>query len=253
MDRACVSTAVNARRFYARPEDCSTREIVLRDDEAHHAERVLRLRPGTEVVCFDGAGRSWRARIDEYARRAARLTVLEHFCPEPTPNPGVTLAQGFVKGDRMDFILQKATELGVVRFLPLVCDHSDVRLDDARSAKRQERWRRIAIEAAKQCERASVPEILPPASVDDVLAGLDETSIAFVERGGAPVRPTLDALLDSGALEQSTLFVGPEGGWSSREKTLFAENLTHRVSLGRRILRADTAAIVGLALVVLAE
>lgn len=236
------------RRFHVRPEDAGDGRLVLRAEEAHHARRVLRLAEGAAVVCFDGRGTVWRGEISGYEGERAIVAPIESTYEAP-PALRVTLAQGVVKGDRMDLVVQKATELGAARIVPLQTDHSEVRLSGDRAARRADRWRRITVEAAKQCERAWLPELAEPATVDDALEAHDGVAVAFVERDGMPARAGLAALDTPGAI---TVFVGPEGGWSDRERSRFAALAVPRLSLGRSILRAETAAIAALAVVTFA-
>lgn len=231
---------MTGRRFHVLEDDVSVDWLTLRADEAHHARRVLRLEVGAAVVCFDGAGRSWRGVIESYERETALVQIVETLPEESERAPRIVLAQGLVKGDRMDLIVQKATELGASAIVPLVTDHSEVRLDRERSGRRAARWQRIVLEAAKQCERNRVPLVAEPTSVEHAL---DATAVAFVERDGAPARGALEAI--TGNLV--TVFVGPEGGWSERERELFREAGIPRLSLGSHILRAETAAIAALA------
>ena len=228
---------MSGRRFHVLPSDVSATELVLRALEAHHARRVLRLPVGARVVCFDGRGAAWDCEITAYERDQARAAPLVRLPDEPERPPRVTLAQGIVKGERMDWIVQKATELGVVRIVPLLADRSVVR---AEADRRAERWQRIALEAAKQCERNRLPDIDAPTSLADVLAALDGAALAFVERDGAPARVGIEAL---GRPERVTLFVGPEGGWSPEERLAFERAGVARASLGPDVLRSETAAI----------
>jgi 16S rRNA (uracil1498-N3)-methyltransferase len=220
--------------------------LTLRGDEAHHARRALRLREGDAVTCFDGEGRGWRGRIDRYSGDTAFVTIESVMEIDRQILPRLSLAQSLVKGERMDLIVQKATELGVVRILPIVADRSDVRLDSERSAKRLERWRRIEIEAAKQCERLTLPAIETPTTLRDLLEAAREPVVVLVERDAMPIREVLQEL---GQPDSVMLIVGPEGGWSDDERSLFEQSGARCVSLGRGILRAETAAIAGLAVV----
>lgn len=236
------------RRFYVRPEDASADRLVLRDDEAHHARRVLRLDVGARVTAFDGRGSVWHARIVEMTKQHAVLEPEEALAREPEPRPRVTLAQGIVKGDRMDWIVQKATELGAARLLPLRADRSEVRLDEDRAGRRAERWRRITIEAAKQSERAWLPEIAAPLSLRDALAALDGPAVALLERSDRPARDALAAL---GPVGRVTVFVGPEGGWTAEERDALRAAGVAGLSLGRHVLRAETAALAAIVAVTL--
>ena len=234
------------RRFFVSASDVGPAGLTLRGDEAHHARRALRLSEGDAVTCFDGEGRGWRGRIDRYSGDTAFVTIESVIEPEEPVRPRLSLAQALVKGDRMDLIIQKATELGLDRIIPVISDRSDVRLDAERSARRIERWRRIEVEAAKQCERLTLPTVEVPTRLRDLLEASVEPIVALVERDAAPIR---DVLRELGQPESVKLVVGPEGGWSEDECRLFGQSNAHCVSLGRGILRAETAAIAGLAIV----
>lgn len=246
MVRVGHATAVTERRFFVAPSDVGPAGLTLRGDESHHARRVLRMREGDAVVCFDGMGRGWRGRIDRYSGECAFVTIHAVIDPDPTPRPQMTLAQALVKGERMDLIVQKATELGVDRIIPVIAERSEVHLDRERSEKRLERWRRIVIESAKQSERLTLPAIDMPKTLVALLAESDGPVVAFVERDARPIRDALQAL---GSPASVTVVVGPEGGWSDDERRLLEQSNASCVSLGRRVLRAETAAIAGLAVV----
>lgn len=233
------------RRFFVAASDVGPAGLTLRGDEAHHARRALRLSEGDSVTCLDGEGRGWRGRIDRYSGDTAFVTIESVIEPEAPIRPRLSLAQALVKGDRMDLIIQKATELGVDRIIPIIADRSDVRLDAERSSRRIERWRRIEIEAAKQCERLTLPTIEVPTKLRELLDASREPVIALVERDASPIR---DLLRELGQPESVTLIVGPEGGWSEDECRMFERSNARCVSLGRGILRAETAAIAGLAI-----
>jgi 16S rRNA (uracil1498-N3)-methyltransferase len=241
------------RRFYVRPGDVADGRLRLGDDEAHHAKRVLRLEPGAEVTCFDGRGRLWLGAISSYTKHGAEVEI-RSTSERPEPLPRIALAQGLVKGDRMDAIVQKATELGASAIWPLACSRSDVRLEPKRAESRRLRWERIVVEAGKQCERAWLPELDGPCGVADALgAALARGgAVAFVARGG---EPALAALARHASIERwragerLTVFVGPEGGWAPEERELFESARVPFLSLGENVLRADTAAVAALAVV----
>jgi 16S rRNA (uracil1498-N3)-methyltransferase len=237
---------VTERRFYVEPGAVSAERLTLRNDEAHHARRVLRLDVGDTVTCFDGRGAAWRGQIAGIAKDRVEVTIVETLPVVAEPTPRITLAQGLVKGERMDWIVQKATELGASCIQPLRTDRSEVRLDDARAERRAERWHRIAVEASKQCERAWLPELAEPLTVAGALARLDGPAVAFVERDAEPARPALEALRGA---ERLAVFVGPEGGWTGDELAALAAAAVPCLSLGPQILRAETAAVAALAIV----
>src|SRR5688572_24331568 len=161
------------RRFYAPPSafNFGKRLVTLTSDEARHLREVLRLKPGDEVQVFDGAGKEFRAVVSQARRESAELEILDEIAPARTESPlQLTLAVALLKGEKFDLVVQKGTELGVNRFIPLTTRFADIRLrDEADAAKRVTRWQRIALEAAKQCGRAVVPEIDIPTSVESVI------------------------------------------------------------------------------------
>ena len=238
---------MSRRRFYAPPEVISGDAITLSVEESHHLMRVLRLNVGEEVSVFDGCGNEYRCR---FIAAQGKQAILERFATltDTVESPlSLTLVQGLAKGDKFDFIVQKATELGVTHIVPLLSDYADVNLNAQHAEKRLERWQRISLEALKQCGRRTLVEIGEPLTLDDVLQNSSETTLRlyFSERGGI----SLQAAIAGAQPHQAVMaFIGPEGGWSDAEIDLL--NLCHSqaVSLGRRILRTETAAIVTLAL-----
>lgn len=234
------------RRFFVAPVDVAASELILRGDEAHHARRVLRLRAGDVLTCFDGLGHAWEGRLERFDGDNAVVAIVSTVLPEPVDGLRITLAAAVVKGERMDVIVQKSTELGVHRIVPVLADRCDVRLDATSASKRMSRWRRVALEAAKQCERQTLPILENPRVLDATLLAESPSNVVLVERGARPVRESLEAL---GGVDAVTIFVGPEGGWTDSERDLFEQSGATCVSLGHRILRAETAAIAGLAIV----
>jgi 16S rRNA (uracil1498-N3)-methyltransferase len=234
------------RRFYAPPQliDTQTSSVVLPDDEARHLRDALRLRTGDEAFVFDGAGREFRCVVQDSGKRGAALAIVEAVLPaQPESSLSLTLGVALLKGEKFDWVVQKATELGVTRLAPLQTARADARLRDARdAAQRVERWRRVALAAAKQSGRAVVPQIVECAAFSSFVSERqDAARFFFTERGGA-AWPAGEAVSSVAAL------VGPEGGWSDEEITLAQKNGWHSVTLGGRILRAETAALVAVTL-----
>ncbi len=198
----------------------------LSEDAFHHLGRVLRLRPGAAIVVCDGAGRWRRAVITGGTSLEASGEV--RFEEPPDRRVGVAFAPA--KGDRPEWAVQKMTECGVDRIVPLMCDHGVVRWEGERGARATTKLERVALEAAVQCRRAYLPLITPPVTVDVflALANADGSTAAMTQPGGPPPVDGLDWML-----------VGPEGGWSERELSL-----APAVGLGPNVLRAETAAVV---------
>jgi 16S rRNA (uracil1498-N3)-methyltransferase len=244
------------RRFYAPPGAFNSNRdgVTLESDEARHLRDVLRLKAGDEVYVFDGEGKEFHCRVDESRRDSARLTVIaEVDAARPESPLQLTLAVALLKGEKFDLVVQKATELGVKRVVPVVTKLADIRLRDATdAAKRVARWQRIALEAAKQSGRAFVPEINSPVPfeslVQDTIAQLQDATgnpklpcLMFSERDGESIIAAKEKLPAN--LSVLTALVGSEGGWTNEELEAARQAGWTIVTLGGRTMRAETAAI----------
>ena len=231
------------RRFFAPPEAFKHQTVTLTGDEARHLREVLRLKIGDEVFVFDGAGREFRCSVASSRRDEALLDQCEEIAPSHSESPlRLTLAVALLKGEKFDLVVQKATELGVTQILPVMTHNADSRLRDSSDAeKRVNRWRRIAVEAAKQCGRARVPIVSLPVSFQTLTDQQEDMlRIMFSERDGISVHDALD----SAAKPESALaLIGSEGGWTAEEIANARNSGWLIVTMGGRILRAETAAI----------
>jgi 16S rRNA (uracil1498-N3)-methyltransferase len=239
---------MSRHRFYA-PPDCFAHDRVLLDEtESHHLKSVLRLGPGAMVFVFDGAGNEYACQVEGFERRRANLLILEKTQPAVESPLEITLAQGLIKGEKPDLIIQKATELGVRRFIPLITAHTASTGARYQPAGRIERWQRIVMEATKQCGRTRLMEIMPPIHLTDLLSNLPSPTLIFSERGGRSLAE-LSSLWPESTPRTIGLLIGPEGGWelSEIEQARLAGAI--EISLGRRILRTETAAIVAVSLI----
>jgi len=239
---------VRERRFLVDPADLSEGEGVIRGDELHHLRRVLRLRVGDEVSIFDGGGRGYVGRIRTLGESGAAVAIERPEDGGVEPAAKVTLAQAIPHGDRMDLIVEKSVEIGVAAILPIIAERGTVRPPSG-EWPRLTRWRRIAVAAAKQSGRLLVPKILDPvpfARVTAPGAGFRGVRIIFITSPAA--RPVWDILSHQGPAE-ATVLIGPEGGWSEAEGREALESGWQTATLGPRILRADTAAVAALTLV----
>lgn len=229
------------RRFFAPPSafNFTKRTVSLTADEARHLREVLRLKPGDEVSVFDGAGKEYRARVVQARREIAELELAEEIGTARPESPlHITLAVALLKGEKFDLVVQKATELGVNKIVPLITRYADIKLrDESDASKRVTRWQRIALEAAKQCGRAVVPEVSLPVTLASLLDG---NCLLFSERGGHGLRQ-----IDTDFV---TAIIGSEGGWSDEELEQARSAGAQIITLGGRILRAETAAITAAAL-----
>jgi 16S rRNA (uracil1498-N3)-methyltransferase len=232
------------RRLFVPPEQMRATPITVTGDEHHHIARVLRARPGDAVTLFDGAGGEIEARIVRVGRDETELVAA---APAASAGAGVgagpplVLLTAVPRGGRMDFLVQKCSELGVSRIVPVVADRSVARPESGRSA----RWEKIAREAARQCGRADVPAVAPTATLAAALAAPDLPERRLIlSTDGAGER--LRARLAGPA--PTALLVGPEGGFTAAEVDAARAAGFAPVSLGTRILRVETAAIVAVAL-----
>ncbi|MES2997202.1 MAG: 16S rRNA (uracil(1498)-N(3))-methyltransferase [Verrucomicrobiota bacterium] len=210
----------------------------LEGDEARHLSQVLRLRPGDVITVFDGAGRRAPAEIVSAAKDRISLKIGESVW-SPVPRPRITLAQAIPKGKNMDFIVQKAVELGVAAIQPLVTRHTVVQPGDGKADK----WRRIALEACKQCGQDALPEVAEPITFSQWLAckpAADLNLIASLAPGAPAFRETLAA---HPTVESLTLLIGPEGDFTATETNDAITAGFLPVSLGNIVLRVETAAL----------
>lgn len=246
------------RRFYAPPDSIRGSAAVLSADETHHLMHVLRMTPGDSAFVFDGCGNEYTCSFRGIKDNLAQLEIGDALSDIVESPIHLTLAQALAKGEKFDFIIQKATELGVSRIAPLMTRYSDVRLDDQQITRRVERWRRISLEALKQSGRRKLVEIMAPRTVRDfisagesplVLKGspdLPPALLLFSERGGIA---TTEALTQVSRSCPVVALIGPEGGWSDDEFDLLHQNGCKSVTLGPRVLRTETAAIVAVTLI----
>ena len=247
------------RRFYAPPSAFSAdaKSATLSPEETRHLRDVLRLHPGDEIYVFDGAGREFHCAVEIIAKDSTELRVISEVEPTRPESPlHLTLAIALLKGEKFDLVIQKATELGVKRIVPLEAERADVRLRDSEDAqKRVTRWRRIALEAAKQSGRAFVNVIFAPRTLESLLrvSGTEdkgpENSVArimFSEREGKSLAEATNSFIERP--KEIVAVVGPEGGWTDEEIELARESGWQVVTLGGRTLRAETAAILAVSL-----
>ncbi len=233
-------------RFFATRSQISDSAIALDAEESHHLSRVLRLSEGERVFVFDGEGNEWECETASVGKRETVLKVIRQLDDLIESPFDLTLAQALIKGDKFDWVVQKATELGVTRIVPIVTDHGDIRKAEERAEQRLQRWRRISMEALKQCGRRRLVEIAEPVGFADFCdANSTKNNLILSERGGLKLSEAVNRLWQ---VSQLNLCVGSEGGWSERELSKAEAHDFIPVHLGKRILRTETAAIAAVAL-----
>ncbi|MEN8262357.1 MAG: 16S rRNA (uracil(1498)-N(3))-methyltransferase [Nitrospirota bacterium] len=241
-------------RLFLPPEQLSLKQIIITGEQARYLTLVLRVKPGDQLTIFDGLGFRYSCRIIKCYKKEV---VAERSKKEPysVESPvSITLAQGIAKGDKMDLIVQKSTELGVGKIIPLITERSQIR-----HTQKLDRWKKIALSASQQSGRERVPEIEEPVDITSFFSrqfpfvekgdkgGFFNSGIIFSEeKKEKNLRGIFSAFKNA---QQLTLIVGPEGGFSKDEITTAVENGFIETSLGPRILRTETAPIAAISII----
>ena len=235
-------------RFFVPRKSINHQRATVEGPELDHLRKVLRLGPGDSIIVFDDAGWEHEAVIRSLSAQAAEIDVLRSFQAERESPLQLTLAVGLTKGEKMDFVVEKATELGAQAIVPFVSAYTVPKLDQRKIERRGERWQKIALAAAKQCGRTRIPEIFPLVNFENMVqqtAG--SLNLLFWEK---EAHQTLKQVHATDPEARSILLViGPEGGLSDPEADLAQRHGFKPIRLGRRILRAETAAVTATSLV----
>jgi 16S rRNA (uracil1498-N3)-methyltransferase len=219
-------------------------EVLLPEQAGEHVARVLRLERGHALILFNGDGHEYDARLGALAKRAVTAEILATRDVDREARLELTLAQGIARGEKMDWILQKATELGVARIVPIVTERTEVKLDEERAERRLAHWTSVIAGACEQSGRTRLPALEPPQRLDRWLSTLADTPalrLALMPEGSLQLRQLPE--MDDGAI----LVVGPEGGLSDHDTALLAQTGFRGLRLGPRILRTETAGLAALA------
>jgi len=237
-------------RFMVDPGKIRDGVISIEGSDLKHLSQVLRLGNGDAIQAFDGSGKEYTARLTEIKKDQAIAVIVDSYQAGTEPRVRLTLYQGLPKMEKMDLIIQKAVELGAYRIVPVLTQRTVVKLDGSTAEKKLKRWTRIAIEAAKQCRRACVPEIERPLTLKDALKDLGnpDLAIALYENEKKGLKELLKCynINDVGNI---ALFIGPEGGFTQEEADEMRQSGIRTAGLGGRILRTETAAISGISII----
>lgn len=229
------------QRYFVEPHLFSMQEITITGDDVHHIVNVMRAKSGEEILVSDGAGRTARARLESLSGKEVVATVLELLDEKRELPIRITIGQGLPKGEKMEWILQKGTEMGAFAFFPFSSDRTIVKLDEKKESKKLERWGRIVKEAAEQSHRSVLPKLLAPASFRQMLTAASDYTravIAYEKEGGTTLHEVLPTLSPGDSL---LVLIGPEGGFTPEEVAAAEAAGIRPVSLGPRILRTETA------------
>ncbi len=229
-------------RFYLPDPHIENDLLTIKGNEARHIRRSLRLRVGDEIVVFDGSGKEYEGRIVREEPTSVVIEVKNLISCLQDSFLEITLAQSLLKGEKMDYLVQKATELGVKKIVPFYSSRSVPLLEREKKVERRRRWERIAIEASKQCGRGFVPEIECPCDFSEMLSSVPPESLRLIlyEGGGRRLKEVLKEGKD---LRRIFFVVGPEGGMSPEEIEQSKERGFFQVFMGKRIMRSETASL----------
>src|ERR1700722_9529718 len=237
-------------RFYLPPAQCKDNVLLLSEAEAHHALDVLRVRPSERVVVLDGAGQELLCEVQGPEGKQVKLSVVQRNAVPPLPYQ-ITLLQAIPKGKVIESIIQKATELGTWRIVPLLSDRVTTQLDDEGAAAKAERWQQTAIEAIKQCGSAWLPQVEAPIAPKEYLARGEKFDLPLVASLQSDCRHPREYFKTYYAEKKHLpktvcVWVGPEGDFTPAEMNSIKSAGALPITLGRLVLRSETAAVYAL-------
>lgn len=250
-------------KFFVSPEAMHANHVSIVGEDAAHIVRVLRMKPAEEILLCDAQGIDYKGVISAVRETSVDVEILQTWRCENEPPIAVTLFQGLPKGDKMEWIIQKCVELGVSEIVPVTTAFAVAKIADQKSeAKKLARWNKISQEAAKQCGRGILPQVTASMNLKTAIARASAFDLVFVpyEKDAACQDNALRALIEGyqahpskdAAVPQSKprvgFFIGPEGGFSEKELDLFLAHAIPPISLGKRILRTETAGMVVLSI-----
>lgn len=235
------------QRYFVEPEAIQQETVTITGDDVKHITRVLRMEAGDEVIVCDGVGHAYRVELAELGSEQVTGRIIEKLDTTSEARVKITLAQGLPKGDKMDLIVQKGTEVGISRFLPVEMSRCIVQYDQKKEQKRRERWQKIAKEAAEQAHRTMIPSVGIGMTFKQLLNNLDGFDLVIVPYEGEKARGLRDVLQEHGQPEHICVVIGPEGGIADGEIEAALAAGAIPVTLGPRIMRTETAGLVAAA------
>ncbi len=236
-------------RFFLPRKNLHENRGRVQGQELAHLKKVLRLGPGDRITVFDDAGWEHEAVVRQLSAEQGEVEILRSYEAGRESPLQVTLAVGLTKGEKIDWIVEKATELGVHKIVPFTSKFAVPRLDEKKVAARTARWEKIALSAVKQCGRTRLPEILPLYAFDALVGGAWPEAVKLIFWEKEQQQSLYDAHAEHAEAKSLLLAVGPEGGFAAQEVAAAQTHGFEPIGLGRRILRAETAAVTALGLV----
>jgi len=244
-------------RFFINPEQKNDNKVEIVGDDVKHITKVLRLKPGAEITVLDGTGQEFQVILEDCLKERVMGRVISQFEPKVEPKYQVTLIQGLPKGDKMDLIVQKCTELGIRNIIPVNTERSIVKIDAKRAEKKVKRWQKIAKEAAEQSKRSIIPTVSELKNLSNALENIKGKGLLLMPWEGEKSQGIKEVLKHEIKIETAGenlvkeifLVIGPEGGFSEQEAEAAGALGAITISLGPRILRTETAGLAALTMV----
>ncbi len=237
------------QQFFAEPSWIRENKIFMQGSDVNHIRNVLRMKPGEDVRVNDGRGKTYLCCISSYEEQTAVLDILKELDSDTELPSRIILFQGLPKGDKMEWIVQKAVELGVYAIVPFAAKRSVVKLDEKKAEKKQARWQLIAKGAAEQSGRGIIPEVSTVRTFTEALRMAGELDVVLIpyelEEG---MKETVRILEEIAPGQSVGIFIGPEGGFEEEEVERAKAAGAHAVTLGKRILRTETAGLTALSI-----
>lgn len=240
------------QRYFVEPSQFGEREVTISGEDARHIGKVMRSKPGDKLIVSDGISREVLAEIMKIEPQEVTAAIIDALVDSAEPWLQVTVAQSLPKGDKMEIVIQKCTEIGATSFVPFLSERTVVQYDQKKEEKRLSRWRKIAKEAAEQAHRSKIPILEIPKTWDELLSSLssyDFVCFCYEKENGQQLRDALKPFVQnlvSGKPYRVAVIVGPEGGFTEEEVHEAEAAGAVSVGLGRRILRTETAAMAAL-------
>lgn len=231
-------------RFFIDSNLINENEITIQGEDVKHIINVLRMKKGEEAVLCDGKGIDYYCTLEHFDKTFVKAVIKRKEINNAESPVSISIFQGIAKGDKMDLIIQKAVELGVSEIIPIVTDRTVVKLNGKNDSElKQQRWQRIALEAAKQCGRGKVPKVYLPISIDEAFKNAKKFEMVLMayekER-----KTTLKKIIENKSPKTVAIYIGPEGGFSDEEASQALLHELNCVTLGNRILRTETCGLV---------
>ncbi len=237
------------QHFFVTPDQVEGKYITIFGSDVNHIKNVLRMKIGEELEVNDGNNLKYLGEIESMNESEVRILIVEEFPTDTELVSKIYLFQGLPKGDKMDLIVQKAVELGVTEVIPMATKRSIVKLDDKKKDKKVERWNGIAVSAAKQAARGIVPKVLSVMTFKEALSYAKEMDVMLIPyelaEGMSGTRAVINQIKPG---ESIAIFIGPEGGFEKEEINLSVESGMKPITLGKRILRTETAGLATLSI-----